>query len=352
MSCCGSAEAREARRKDQQIDRQIKIDKEALKREVKLLLLGAGESGKSTIVKQMRIIYGEGFQDKDRAEYTPLVYQNILRSTQAIYAAMKKYNIPFADKNLERPIQLLSEIEPVSYTTFAKDVNTYKLFWADRGVAMCFGRQREYQLTDSTQYYYERLNAIGAPGYIPSTDDILRVRVPTSGIVESNFEINRTLFRFVDVGGQRSERRKWIHCFENVTSIIFIAALSEYDQTLFEDETQNRLTESLLLFDNIINYKWFAQTSVILFLNKIDIYTRKIETSNIKDYFPNFKGPAKDIDAGKSFILGLFAERNRVEGKMLYPHFTCATDTEQIKFVFLSVKDTILQSNLKDYGLM
>ena len=42
----------------------------------------------------------------------------------------------------------------------------------------------------------------------------------------------------VDVGGQRSERRKWIHCFENVTSIIFLVALSEYDQILFESENE------------------------------------------------------------------------------------------------------------------
>ena len=42
----------------------------------------------------------------------------------------------------------------------------------------------------------------------------------------------------VDVGGQRSERRKWIHCFENVTSIIFLVALSEYDQILFESDNE------------------------------------------------------------------------------------------------------------------
>jgi hypothetical protein len=47
-------------------------------------------------------------------------------------------------------------------------------------------------------------------------------------------------YRIVDVGGQRRERRKWIHCFENVTSIIFIAALSEYDQCLFEEEGEVR----------------------------------------------------------------------------------------------------------------
>jgi hypothetical protein len=49
----------------------------------------------------------------------------------------------------------------------------------------------------------------------------------------------------VDVGGQRSERRKWIHCFENVTSIIFLVALSEYDQILFESENEVRCCKNM-----------------------------------------------------------------------------------------------------------
>ena len=48
--------------------------------------------------------------------------------------------------------------------------------------------------------------------------------------------------RTVDVGGQRSESRKWIHCFENVTSIIFLAVLSEYNQKLFESDEVSKIT--------------------------------------------------------------------------------------------------------------
>lgn len=72
-----------------------------------------------------------------------------------------------------------------------------------------------------------------------------------------------------DVGGQRSERKKWIHCFENVTAIIFLVAISEYDQLLYEDQNVNRMQEALTLFDSICNSRWFVRTSIILFLNKI-----------------------------------------------------------------------------------
>ncbi len=93
-----------------------------------------------------------------------------------------------------------------------------------------------------------------------------------------------------DVGGQRSERRKWIHCFEDVTSIIFLAALSEFDQVLAESETDNRMEESVALFSSIMKYPWFKNASVILFLNKNDLLEEKIKKSNLKDFFPEFEG--------------------------------------------------------------
>lgn len=94
----------------------------------------------------------------------------------------------------------------------------------------------------------------------------------------------------VDVGGQRSERKKWIHCFEDVTAIIFMVAISEYDQVLFEDENVNRMGESLTLFQSIVDMQWFQKTSIILFMNKTDIFENKIKISPLKKYFPQYKG--------------------------------------------------------------
>jgi guanine nucleotide-binding protein G(i) subunit alpha len=71
---------------------------------------------------------------------------------------------------------------------------------------------------------------ISAEGYIPTEQDVLRSRVRTTGIVENEFEIDHNKFKMFDVGGQRNERKKWIHCFESVTAVLFVAAISEYDQ--------------------------------------------------------------------------------------------------------------------------
>lgn len=93
-----------------------------------------------------------------------------------------------------------------------------------------------------------------------------------------------------DVGGQRSERKKWIHCFEGVTAIIFCVALSGYDLVLAEDEEMNRMIESMKLFDSICNSKWFVETSIILFLNKKDLFEEKIIRSPLTICFPEYTG--------------------------------------------------------------
>jgi hypothetical protein len=85
-----------------------------------------------------------------------------------------------------------------------------------------FARRNEFQLSDSTPFFFENLAHVVAPDYVPTDQCILRARQPTTGIHEITLVLDKAVFRVLDVGGQRSERRKWIHCFENITSVIFI----------------------------------------------------------------------------------------------------------------------------------
>jgi len=152
------------------------------------------------------------------------------------------------------------------------------------------------------------------------------------------------------VGGQRSERKKWIHCFEDVTAIIFCVALSEYDQVLYEDESTNRMHESLRLFDSICNNKWFVNTSIILFLNKKDLFQEKIKRSLLTICFPEYTGP-NEFDSAAEYIQAQFVAKNKSTAKEIYCHLTCATDTQNVQFVFDAVTDVIITINLKGCGL-
>nr|KAF6420383.1 G protein subunit alpha transducin 1 [Molossus molossus] len=108
--------------------------------------------------------------------------------------------------------------------------------------------------------------------------------------LEARVQAPRPARRMFDVGGQRSERKKWIHCFEGVTCIIFIAALSAYDMVLVEDDEVNRMHESLHLFNSICNHRYFATTSIVLFLNKKDVFSEKIKKAHLSICFPDYDG--------------------------------------------------------------
>ncbi|XP_055708183.1 guanine nucleotide-binding protein G(q) subunit alpha isoform X4 [Phlebotomus papatasi] len=353
MECCLSEEAKEQKRINQEIERQLRRDKRDARRELKLLLLGTGESGKSTFIKQMRIIHGSGYSDEDKRGFIKLVYQNIFMAMQSMIRAMDLLKIQYSVPHNQDNAELIRSVDFETVTTFEPPyVQAIKDLWSDAGIQECYDRRREYQLTDSAKYYLMEIDRVAAPNYLPTEQDILRVRVPTTGIIEYPFDLEEIRFRMVDVGGQRSERRKWIHCFENVTSIIFLVALSEYDQILFESENENRMEESKALFKTIITYPWFQHSSVILFLNKKDLLEEKIMYSHLVDYFPEYDGPQRDAIAAREFILRMFVDLNPDSEKIIYSHFTCATDTENIRFVFAAVKDTILQSNLKEYNLV
>ncbi|KAI6190326.1 Odr-3 [Aphelenchoides bicaudatus] len=224
--------------------------------------------------------------------------------------------------------------------------------WSDKGVRKSYDMRSEFQLNDSAKYFLDNISRIHEPGYRPTDQDILYSRVATTGVVEVKFRIKDLDFRVFDVGGQRSERRKWIHCFDNVESIIFITAISEYDQVLFEDETTNRMVESMQLFSSICNSSWFLNTAMILFLNKKDLFADKIQRVNITTCFPDYEG-GQNYDEAVNFIKVKFNELNQhPDKKSIYMHETCATDTNQVQMVISSVCDMIIQKNLQKAGMI
>ncbi|XP_055286142.1 guanine nucleotide-binding protein subunit alpha-15 isoform X1 [Moschus berezovskii] len=286
---CLTEDEKSAARIDQEINKILLEQKKRDRGELKLLLLGPGESGKSTFIKQMRIIHGAGYSEEDRKNFRPLVYQNIFISMRTMIEAMERLQIPFSWPESKHHASVIMSQDPYKVTKFEKRYAVaMQWLWEDAGIRACYERRREFHLLDSAVYYLSNLDRITEEGYIPTAQDVLRSRMPTTGINEYCFSVQKTNLRIVDVGGQKSERKKWIHCFENVIALIYLASLSEYDQCLEENNQENRMKESLALFGTILELPWFKSTSVILFLNKTDILEEKIPTSHLATYFPSF----------------------------------------------------------------
>eukprot|EP00299_Pterocystis_sp_00344_P015837 c7925_g1_i3.p1 GENE.c7925_g1_i3~~c7925_g1_i3.p1 ORF type:complete len:588 (-),score=117.15 c7925_g1_i3:62-1825(-) len=222
--------------------------------------------------------------------------------------------------------------------------------WKHPTIAKVFADRHRHRLDvmDSISYFMSEIGRIGQLNFNADNQDIVMSRVRTTGITEMQFQFGKAAFRITDVGGQRSERRKWLHLFDHVQAVIFVVAMNEYDQTLFEDSTRNRLLESLDLFEQICNSKWLTDTPMILFLNKRDLFAEKIQTVDMKCLFPDYTG-GFNFDAGRIYLTNQFAKRCHFQ-KDIFVHVTCATDTTNIEFVFEAVKDIVLQKNVRAAG--
>jgi len=342
---CGSSTPED--KKSQAIDRLLAKQARTEAEEIKLLLLGPGESGKSTIFKQMKILQLQGgFTKEELNSYRFIVFSNCISQMKVLVGAVEKLHLDYDNPTNKQHAEMLNAL-PSGGEAWTKDVGlAIQALWTDSGIQAAYDkRDREFQLNDSAEYFFKNVEHFLPDDYIPTQEDILRARVRSTGIEEAEFEFEDMPFRMFDVGGQRSERRKWIHCFEGVTAVIFCTSLSEYDQTLREDDSQNRMKESLLLFDEICNLPWFQDTAFVLFLNKVDLFKEKLARGiDLKICFPDYKD-ALSYQPSVEFIRKRFLDLNQ-SSHAVYSHFTCAIDTDQVKVVFQSVRSTLLNEVL------
>jgi guanine nucleotide-binding protein G(o) subunit alpha len=197
-----------------------------------------------------------------------------------------------------------------------------------------WSKRAAVNVIDSHKEYLQDVMRIASPSFKPTTQDILLARMRTTQVVMERYRIDGIDFEMYDVGGQRSERRKWIDCFDHVDAVIFVAALSEYDQSLAEAKRTNRMVEALELFRSVCNNRAFANTSIMLFLNKKDIFAEKVLYSDIAAQRPfyDYAGPSKDFDHGVLYFIQKFKDcLIDDEFNDSFIHVTCATDTNNSK---------------------
>lgn len=349
MGFCGSrpnvvdpAAAQRAR----ELAKEIAADSNELDCAERLLLLGAGESGKSTVFKQVRILHSSGYSESELRHFRWIIWRNVLDAIKTLVAQTIALGIELQESNEELADQVqlwdTDNLNPEMAEVVAK-------LWGDPGVQECFDRRAEFQLGDNALYFLSDVRRVGAANYLPTVNDALRARVRTSGVVSIDYKIGQQAFVIYDVGGQRSERRKWLPLFDHVTAIVFVAALNDYDQVVPEDRSKNRMQESLDLFQQIVNSKHFVNADVILFLNKKDLFEEKIKIVDPKKWFPDYTGGC-DYTEAEQYFLDAFRGRVEDKRKTVYSYTTCATDTKNVSVVLDSVKVMLVSKAMNSYG--
>jgi len=358
---------KELTKRSQKIDIKLHDSMREEKKKIKLLLLGAGDSGKSTIFKQLQLMHGAPRSEEDLDMFATVVKINITALVMRLlplvdsldlegkfetheWAAynkiLKTTSRVSADSPVEQmaahagiPVTLKEEIQTLFRST------TWESVWAQRSTVNAI---------DAHRLFIDELDAIAAPGYVPTAQHIVNARIRTTDPTKEEYDIDGRRFEIYDVGGQRSQRKKWFPLFDDVKAVIFVAALSEYDQMMQEDKKMNRMVEAIGLFKTVVNHDAFKKVPFILFQNKKDLFEEKLPLSKIQDQkeFADYSG--NTYNEATQYFEQKFSQcfetpKADWEGRF-YVHSTDATDTRNVEFVWGACKRIIAEGNLGRAG--
>ncbi|VDM53309.1 unnamed protein product, partial [Angiostrongylus costaricensis] len=236
----------------------------------------AAESGKTTLLEQIRLLYKQNYSDAEFMHRKAFIYNNILISIRKLINHMSHTGTTYA--NSENAIS-----------------DAIQKVWRDPAVQSLYERRSEINLNDSSKYFLENLSNINRLDFTPTPRDLIMSYVPTVGVQNVIFSAGNRVFQLFDIGGQRIDRRKWATMYDGIDAIFFCIAISEYDQVMVEDPETNRLQDSLSLLEKISNEPKFKNTPLLLFLNEIDVFREKLPVIPLESYLPDYKGSSNRI---------------------------------------------------------
>ncbi|KAI0455352.1 G-alpha-domain-containing protein [Xylaria acuta] len=223
-----------------------------------IMILGTSETGKSTLLKGLKLVLGDDYTIEERLEYNETICSNIIQSIRDVLEAMESLGIPLEDDKNE-------------YHGVSQAISS---LWLDSGFQSAYERRWEYQLNDNTLYYATAIRRLAGLFYIPTTADILRSRIKTTGITETKFPSQPSTagieYRFYDPGGTRSERKKWIHVYKSgISTVIFTVDTTSYPKPPPED-------------------KIFKRSNFIVIFTKMDLLEDCLRRNPVQRWFPDY----------------------------------------------------------------
>jgi GTPase SAR1 family protein len=319
---------------------------------LKVLILGISGSGKSTFTKQMKVIH-QGFNKDEIDLYKDILRQNIMVGMQELVKQAEKLEIRVASENRKHGRYFLQMVVFESDLD-AKVSKKVKALWADPAIQQTWNLAPSFQMQMSNlEYLMTNIDRIADVAYEPTKDDILQARQRTTGQQSTTFTKDKYTWELIDVGGQKPERAKWEGLIQEggLNAIIYFAGLDEFNMQSSEEKGKTKMQISMEVFSEVLHSVSKNQICLLLFLNKLDLFEKKIKDEasfqDFKKYFPDYKGEAK-VDTCCDFIRDKFisALGDDSENLEVHTHITCALDTDAMTAVFEAVKDNIFMKRI------
>ncbi|KAK8857647.1 hypothetical protein M9Y10_016053 [Tritrichomonas musculus] len=265
------------------------------KGDVKMILLGPSECGKTTLWLHLKMNYLGGFNDEERKEIAHNIKINLITFTKDL--------VKFIQLKVKNPPKDFKSIQGLKFT---EDELTLEIGQKINSIWNSSDIKKEYQTNESTEisdnapFYFDHAAMIARKEYIPSNDDILRSTKCTTKDSQLQFKINNSIkTNLIDVGSTKSETSRWKD-FDDVNCIIYVISLSDFNQFWINgNEKTKRTNESIKLFQDVVNSPSFNHKPIFLILNKTDLFADKLikYPNKFKETYPDFKGDVKNVNA-------------------------------------------------------
>jgi hypothetical protein len=269
---------------------------------IKILVLGISGSGKSTFSKQMKILFGEGFNDDEKITYVNIVRANVLQGIKELAEQASNRGLDVKERH-RKHIRFFKENDVFQLNLCEKDIlKKVTSLWGDSAIQEAWNLCRNYQIQVSQiEYFMENLDRITKSDFVPNDDDIVRARQRTAGAYSTRFTAFKHTWEIIDVGGQTPERKKWISIVqEGFANSIFFASLDEYNMESSEEPGKTKMEVSMRVFEEVINDQENYKSFFILFLTKKDLFREKLLSkkgrAEFDEKFPDFEKFLKDFD--------------------------------------------------------
>lgn len=363
-------------------------------RKFKILLLGTGNCGKSTLFKQIRQIYSNGYDEKsDKITSVAMNRENCIKGILAlIIKADELYNIDRelhkncyiyqSNKQTKQHIKTLKQYAEQHFDQESllflsqKDWNAMRdsliYLWQLPQLKAVYKKQEYFSIFPNLCYFLDRMDQLFNEDYIATTKDVIESDNRTTGVVNIEVNIDNNTYIFYDTGGQMNERKKWIHQFNNVDCVIFVAALDHYATVLFEDESINAMKESLQCFDEICNGKWFRKSEMILVLTRTDLFKQRlIDGVSLNYCFEDYDGDnfvndgnmdLEQINTNEQFqecydcallyIKNEYKKLNQNKYTTIYIHLCDTNNTDSVERMLCDIQHILMESTLKKGGFV
>lgn len=330
--------------RSQAIDRQLEEDATWLRRETKIVLACQSfTSGKELLMRQMKVLYAEGYPKEERMSYTYYVKSTVRLLMHAIIDLIRDTGVTLSEELSRDFSTLLDEVETVDNSHITPGaVRAVQNIWSSKAFNTLYIRNFEIDFPPYAPYFAQEIPRIAQPDYVPSEADIFRLNSRMGGIKELRFTWDELDVHMFNVGSTppSSFISRWYHQFENATALIWTVDVSIYDRPYLGQPTESEINADFLSFESWVNAPFFAKSSVILLLNNFTRMREKLPHSPLSTFFPDFDPESDDpATAARQYILKRFKDLNR--NRLSIYSFWVDLDMSDNQHLYAALKKTL-----------